>query len=92
MKNQDDTLTGDLSSVDKATTENLENLVEVGEQLLKKPLSRINLETGEYEPIENGGTNEEALKRYVKVATMHFFIFIYLYYYLSYLNGNPIYC
>lgn len=63
---QDDTLTGDLSSVDKATTENLENLVEVGEQLLKKPLSRINLETGGYEPIENGGTNEEALKRLAK--------------------------
>lgn len=63
---QDDTLTGDLSSVDKATTENLESLVEVGEQLLKKPLSRINLETGGYEPIENGGTNEEALKRLAK--------------------------
>lgn len=73
MRNQDDTLTGDLSSVDKATKENLENLVKVGEQLLKKPLSRINLETGGYEPIENGGTNEEALKRYVKVTTMHFF-------------------
>ena len=59
---QDDTLTGDLASVDVATEENLQNLVKVGENLLKKPVSRINLQTGVFEPL-NKGTNEEALKR-----------------------------
>ncbi|CDP01337.1 unnamed protein product [Coffea canephora] len=62
LRIQDDTLTGDLASVDVATEENLQNLVKVGENLLKKPVSRINLETGVFEPL-NKGTNEEALKR-----------------------------
>ena len=38
--------------------------MKIGERLLKKPVSRVNLETGLSEPVENGGTNEEALKRY----------------------------
>ncbi|KAG6736783.1 hypothetical protein POTOM_060322 [Populus tomentosa] len=41
--NGDDTLTGTLSSVDVATKENLENLVKVGEELLKKQVSRVGL-------------------------------------------------
>lgn len=70
--NQDDTLQGDVTSIDLTTKENFENLVRAGETLLKKPVSRINLDTGLYEPIENGsaGTNEEALKRYLH----HYFI------------------
>ncbi|XP_027149677.1 patatin-like protein 2 [Coffea eugenioides] len=62
LRIQDDTLTGDLASVDVATEENLQNLVKVGENLLKKPVSRINLQTGVFQPL-NKGTNEEALKR-----------------------------
>ncbi|CAA6664986.1 unnamed protein product [Spirodela intermedia] len=50
----EDTLTGDASSVDIATKENLENLVNIGEKLLKKPLSRVNLETGIFEPSQTG--------------------------------------
>jgi hypothetical protein len=64
MNLQDDTLRGNLSSVDVSTTKNLEDLVKVGEDLLKKPVARINLDTGLYEPIPNGGTNEEALERF----------------------------
>lgn len=64
MKIKDDTLTGDLSSVDAATEKNLKNLVQVGEKLLKKPVSMVNLCTGDFEPV-NQGTNEEALKRCV---------------------------
>ena len=60
---QDDTLTGTLSSVDVATKENLENLVKVGEKLLKKPVSRVNLDTGVFEPADKM-TNEEALIKY----------------------------
>ncbi|KAF7829746.1 patatin-like protein 2 [Senna tora] len=60
---QDDTLMGTVSSVDVATKENLDKLSQIGEKLLKKPVSRVNLETGQFEPMENGGTNEEALKK-----------------------------
>lgn len=54
---------GEESSVDIATKENLDKLVQIGEQLLKKPLARVNLETGLSEPLEHGVTNEDALKR-----------------------------
>ncbi|KAE9466854.1 hypothetical protein C3L33_01230, partial [Rhododendron williamsianum] len=53
-----------LASVDVATTENLGKLVEFGEKLLKKPVSRVNLDTGLYQRVADGGTNEDALKRY----------------------------
>ncbi|KAE8100641.1 hypothetical protein FH972_018519 [Carpinus fangiana] len=62
LRIQDDTLSGVISSVDAATTNNLDNLVKVGETLLKKPVSRVNLETGLYE-VANHETNEEALIR-----------------------------
>ncbi|KAF1865343.1 hypothetical protein Lal_00004717 [Lupinus albus] len=59
----DDTLTGDDSSVDICTPNNLEKLCQIGEKLLKKPVSRVNLESGIYEPVENKGSNEDALTR-----------------------------
>lgn len=66
LRIQDDTLTGDLSSVDVATEKNLNDLVKVGEALLKKPLSRINLKSGIYEPCKHYETNEQALKRFAE--------------------------
>lgn len=64
MMPQDDTLMGEDCSVDIATKNNLERLGQIGENLLKKPVSRVNLETGLSEPIDNGGTtNEEALRK-----------------------------
>ncbi|XP_042491769.1 patatin-like protein 2 [Macadamia integrifolia] len=60
---QDDSLTGTVSSVDISTQQNLNSLVKVGEELLNKPVSRVNLETGLTETIKNGVTNAEALKR-----------------------------
>ncbi|KAL6982875.1 Proteolipid protein 2 [Sarracenia purpurea var. burkii] len=63
LRIQDDSLIGEVSSVDIATKKNLEDLVKVGEGLLKKPVSRVNLETGIVEPC-NQETNEEALIRY----------------------------
>ena len=56
-------MTGDLNSMDKATPKNLLDLENKGRALLKKPVSCMNLATGLHQPIENGGTNEEALKR-----------------------------
>ncbi|GKV30413.1 hypothetical protein SLEP1_g39224 [Rubroshorea leprosula] len=68
LRIQDDTLKGVVSSVDVATKKNLDDLVKVGEELLKKPVSRVNLETGLYEPFDKG-SNEEALKRFAKVLS-----------------------
>ncbi|KAF3973452.1 hypothetical protein ACB098_02G167100 [Castanea mollissima] len=67
LRIQDDTLTGDASFVDIATTENLQRLVEIGKKLLKKPVSRVNLETGMFEKIEGEGSNEEALTYFAKL-------------------------
>ncbi|KAL2518726.1 Patatin-like protein 2 [Abeliophyllum distichum] len=67
LRIQDDTLTGIESSVDIATKENLDRLVNIGETLLKNPVSRVDLESGLSEPVQNGGTNEKALKRFRKI-------------------------
>ncbi|ESW32824.1 hypothetical protein PHAVU_001G020100 [Phaseolus vulgaris] len=66
LRIQDDTLTGDLSSVDMATEKNLKGLVQVAEELLKKPVSKINLMTGIHEPADSHETNADALKRFAE--------------------------
>ncbi|KAE8683344.1 Patatin-like protein 2 [Hibiscus syriacus] len=68
LRIQDDTLSGELASVDISTEENLENLVKIGEQLLKKPVSRVDLGTGKFEPADQG-TNQEALIRLAHVLS-----------------------
>jgi len=50
--------------VDVATQDNLQDLVKIGEGLLKKPVSRVDSDTGNYQPIPDAGTNEEALIKY----------------------------
>ncbi|WJX34825.1 hypothetical protein P8452_22898 [Trifolium repens] len=69
LRIQDDTLTGIDSSVDIATKNNLEKLCQIGERLLEKPVSMVNLETGVLDPIGNGETNQEALKRFAKLLS-----------------------
>ena len=69
MGGQDDTFTGDAASSDIATNENMQRLVQIGNQLLKKPLSRMNLETGRFEVVLGEGTNEEALIRFAKLLS-----------------------
>ncbi|XP_031480571.1 patatin-like protein 2 [Nymphaea colorata] len=64
LRIQHDRLTWDESSVDKSTKENLANLVKAGEALLNKPVSRVNLETGGFEPAQDEGTNKDALVRF----------------------------
>ncbi|KAK4393312.1 Patatin-like protein 2 [Sesamum angolense] len=46
LRIQDDTLTGDLATADISTKKNLEKLVKVGEELLRKPVSQVNCATG----------------------------------------------
>ncbi|XP_038902677.1 patatin-like protein 3 [Benincasa hispida] len=69
LRIQDDTLSGDVSSVDTATEQNLLKLIEVGENLLKKPLSRVNLESGKFEPLDGQGTNEKALTEFAQMLS-----------------------
>ncbi|KOM33740.1 hypothetical protein LR48_Vigan01g329600 [Vigna angularis] len=66
LRIQDDTLTGDLSSVDIATEKNLNGLVQVAEALLKKTVSKINLRTGVHENVDSNETNADALKRFAE--------------------------
>ncbi|KAJ9560280.1 hypothetical protein OSB04_005440 [Centaurea solstitialis] len=66
LRIQDDNLSGDIASLDLATKENLENLVKVGEELLKKPVTRVNLGTGICEPYYKT-TNEMALKKFAEI-------------------------
>ncbi|GMY28613.1 patatin-like protein 2 [Fagus crenata] len=68
LRIQDDTLTGQVSSVDVATKQNLDDLVKAGENLLKKPVARVNLDTGVYEA-SNHETNEAALIRFAKLLS-----------------------
>ncbi|XP_024020014.1 patatin-like protein 3 [Morus notabilis] len=69
LRIEDETLRGDLASVDKLTPQNLRNLENIGKQLLKKPLSRMNLRTGRHEPVPNGGTNADPLKSFAKMLS-----------------------
>ncbi|XVF15597.1 hypothetical protein REPUB_Repub09cG0168100 [Reevesia pubescens] len=64
LRIQDDTLSGDASTADIATEENLQKLVGIGNQLLKKRVSKVNFETGRLEAVEGGDTNEEALTQF----------------------------
>ncbi|KAF8023117.1 hypothetical protein BT93_F0574 [Corymbia citriodora subsp. variegata] len=69
LRIQDDTMSGILSSVDVATERNLNDLIKTGEALLKKSVSRVNLETGVCEPTSGQETNEEALTRFAKLLS-----------------------
>ncbi|KAF8391839.1 hypothetical protein HHK36_022177 [Tetracentron sinense] len=73
LRIQDHTLMGDASSVDIATEENLINLVNIGEDLLKKPVSWSNsVQTGRRAMMKEDEiqeTNEEALIRFAKILS-----------------------
>ncbi|KAM1134031.1 hypothetical protein ACFX19_043915 [Malus domestica] len=69
LRIQDDTLSGTLASVDIATSENLNDLIKVGEKLLKKPVSRVDFGTGKGKPVHPDITNQEALIRVAGVLS-----------------------
>ncbi|KAF9600340.1 hypothetical protein IFM89_007058 [Coptis chinensis] len=62
-------LVGIASSVDISTKENMQDLIKIGKDLLMKPLSRVNLETGTYEEVKREGTNAKALIRFAKLLS-----------------------
>ncbi|KAL5712681.1 hypothetical protein ACHQM5_014827 [Ranunculus cassubicifolius] len=67
LRIQDESLSGDASSTDITTKENMSNLVKIGNELLKKPVSRVNIEIGRQEEVNDEGTNEDALAHYAKI-------------------------
>ncbi|KAK0604077.1 hypothetical protein LWI29_011763 [Acer saccharum] len=69
LRIQEDSLTGDAASMDISTNENMQKLVEIGTNLLKEPVSRVDLETGRFQKIEGEGTNEEALLEFAKLLS-----------------------
>ncbi|KAF8394045.1 hypothetical protein HHK36_020247 [Tetracentron sinense] len=64
LRIQDDTLPSSMSGMDDASLDNMANLKDFAEELLKKPVSRLNLDTGAFEPVPDEGTYEDALKRF----------------------------
>ncbi|XP_038975350.1 patatin-like protein 2 [Phoenix dactylifera] len=69
LRIQDDNLTGKASSVDISTDENLLRLMQIGKDLLKKRVSRVNLETGLSEEVSEDETNEEELMHFAKLLS-----------------------
>lgn len=75
---QEDGLERSLSSLHRATKHNLERLIETGERLLKRKVSKVNLQTGNFEPYSEK-TNEEALKEYASSSIVIGFIYLLCY-------------
>ncbi|KAK9289095.1 hypothetical protein L1049_017566 [Liquidambar formosana] len=49
--------------------QNLQNLVQIGEKLLNKRVSRVNLETGKFVEVVDAGTNREALTGFAELLS-----------------------
>eukprot|EP00253_Pinus_taeda_P027117 PITA_27117 len=62
-------LSGDTSSTDLSTKKNLEELVKIGKNLLDARVSRVNIETGVFQPVTGEGTNRDALTRFAKALS-----------------------
>jgi hypothetical protein len=69
LRIQDDELSGDTSSVDVSTPDNLNRLVGVGKALLKRSVCRVDVETGKSVPDNNRGTNEEELIEFARMLS-----------------------
>ncbi|XVE89963.1 hypothetical protein DITRI_Ditri20bG0038600 [Diplodiscus trichospermus] len=67
LRIQIDSLKYTQAATDNSNKENLENLEKIANELLKRPVAAVNLETGLYEPIEDqADTYEEALIKFAK--------------------------
>ncbi|KAF0906398.1 hypothetical protein E2562_009749 [Oryza meyeriana var. granulata] len=66
LRIQYDQLEKSASSIDDCSKENMDNLVKIGEELLKKNVSRVDLETGHYEDVPGEGTNADQLAKFAK--------------------------
>uniref|UniRef100_A0A803KSE0 Patatin n=1 Tax=Chenopodium quinoa TaxID=63459 RepID=A0A803KSE0_CHEQI len=62
LRLQDDSLTGAAASMDVSTEKNMGNLVKIAQELLRKPASRVDPETGQLKAVPHLGTNAAALQ------------------------------
>nr|CAB3490314.1 unnamed protein product [Digitaria exilis] len=60
---QTDQLMGETASVDCTTKKNMDKLIEIGKKLLKEPVAKVNVDTGVYETVPGGPTNDKALEK-----------------------------
>lgn len=65
VNKQDDNLTGAAASIDVSTEKNMQDLVKIAQEMLRKPTSRVDPETGRLQEIPQLGTNAAALRRFV---------------------------
>ncbi|TVU05521.1 hypothetical protein EJB05_48687, partial [Eragrostis curvula] len=66
LRIQYDQLRGSAGSIDNCSKENMDNLVRIGEELLIKHVSRVDLETGRFVEVPGEGTNGEQLTKFAK--------------------------
>ncbi|KAF8673339.1 hypothetical protein HU200_048899 [Digitaria exilis] len=59
----DHELMGETASVDCTTKKNMDKLIEIGKKLLKEPVAKVNVDTGVYETVPGGPTNDKALEK-----------------------------
>lgn len=71
LRIQEPQLRDHTSSLDLSTEENLKALKTIGSDLLAKPVSSVNIETGYYERTteQNSKTNNDALNRFAKLLS-----------------------
>ncbi|XP_042503148.1 patatin-like protein 2 [Macadamia integrifolia] len=63
---QIDTLNSTENNMEDPSTENLQNLVEIGEKLLNQTLTRYDPSTGRFLPVSNGVTTRQSLLRFAE--------------------------
>ncbi|KAI3768373.1 hypothetical protein L2E82_18994 [Cichorium intybus] len=66
LRIQEENLTGDQTSVDISTMENMKALETIGKKLLEKNVSRLDVETGKIKDVREG-TNAEALTHFARL-------------------------
>uniref|UniRef100_A0A0D9X8X2 Patatin n=1 Tax=Leersia perrieri TaxID=77586 RepID=A0A0D9X8X2_9ORYZ len=66
LRIQYDQLKGTAGSIDDCSKENMDKLVEIGNDLLKRNVSRVDLETGHYVDVPGEGTNEQQLTKFAQ--------------------------
>uniref|UniRef100_A0A453B131 Patatin n=1 Tax=Aegilops tauschii subsp. strangulata TaxID=200361 RepID=A0A453B131_AEGTS len=66
LRIQYDQLSGSAGSIDDCSKENMDRLVQIGHELLRKNVSRVDLETGRNVEMPGQGTNAEQLARFAK--------------------------
>lgn len=66
LRIQADTLTGDTNRIDLATEVHMNKLMGLAKDLLKKPVTKVNFESGRLEAVGGNRTNEDALANFAK--------------------------